>query len=504
MLHSIDSSDSTQTQHPRSYLISTTFHLPSASQIFRSFKAMVQNPPSKDDFVIPLLSPHYNTFLLHTPLSTPLNALTPMQHETLPFDHHSVVPFHPDELRAVRNLYRTSASFASQNKAQPSTALLPRASPDEDTRRAWKLHRVVAGHTGIIHCIAADPNNVGIDLSSDSNFQEMSSGNLFYTAGADCTIKCWEGLMGSCQLTLTGHTAGIHALATSSAYPYIFSAGEDRDIRIWDLQGGGQQSADGPVSAAKLSGSVNQTVAKLHGSLGCVEALKAHPRVPYLLVSGGSDGAVRVWDIRCNQCVQAFFGHEGTVETICVQPTEPQILTGGSDGTVRLWDLTAGKCGSTAPSKQSAFKYHSRGVRASFLHPTEFVYTSLSSDSTRFWQLPDGKHLRQQSGFTLPRTSSMDSLYGASLSESGAFYVTGHASGAVRFHDWHSGQCYLELFEQSTADIERRIAAGGPSGADSFDVQQQGVLATALNARDNLLLTGLRDKTIHLYINQEM
>ena len=426
---------------------------------------------------------------------------------SLPFDYRTIVPYHPEELRARRNLYFVhrslpAAPVAPESASNTSGALIAQQNTAMEPRKAWKLQRVISGHTAIVRCIAADPNNTGIDFSSDANFQATANSNLFYTAGADCTIKCWEGLLGSCQLTLTGHTAGIHALATSTAYPYLFSAGEDRDIRIWDLQGGRDRDADGPVHASKLAGNVNQTVAKLHGSLGCVNALATHPHVPYLLVSGGSDGAVRVWDIRCSQCVFTFFGHEGTVETICAQPTEPQIISGGSDGTVRFWDLTAGR--GTEENRQNAMKYHAKGVRSAFLHPSEYVYTSLSSDSTRFWKLPEGTHLRQASGYTLPKSAATDSLNCAGLASSGDFYVTGHASGALRFHDWATSECYLEKREQSVADIERKASSGNLSKAASFDEQQRGVLAMALNKRDNLLLTALRDKTIHLYINPEM
>ncbi|KNH07362.1 hypothetical protein XU18_1894 [Perkinsela sp. CCAP 1560/4] len=427
------------------------------------------------------------------------------------FDYTTAVPFHPDEIRKYRNLYYTESW---QNARQPPTrpnpvnsgALIRQNTPN-DPRSGWKLHRVISGHRGIVHSIAVDPHNAGIDLSSDTNYQSNSSGNLFYTASADCTIKCWDGLMGSCHLTLTGHTAGVRCLATSSEYPYIFSAGEDRDIRVWDLQGSVQRESDGTVRASKLLGTANQTIAKLHGSLGCVYALSAHPRVPFLLASGGSDGAVRVWDIRCNRCVFSFFGHKGTVETICTQPTEPQFISGGSDGTVHTWNLTAGKEDTTGKDRpmHGAYKYHSKSIRASFVHPTEHVFTSVSTDRIQMWKLPSFEGLRSLSGTSRSEIPTLlgETVNAACVANGGEFFVTGHATGALRFHDWKSGGCYLERREQSVSDMQLRLEAREKTSQSSFSEQQRGVLAAVLNKQDNLLLSALRDKTIHLYINPE-
>uniref|UniRef100_A0A7S4KYH6 Guanine nucleotide-binding protein subunit beta-like protein n=1 Tax=Paramoeba aestuarina TaxID=180227 RepID=A0A7S4KYH6_9EUKA len=336
------------------------------------------------------------------------------------------------------------------------------------------------------------------------NFQSNSTGNLFYTGSADCTIKCWDGFMGSVICSLTGHTGEIKTIVTMKDVAYIASGGSDRDIRIWDLQGSASSRADESVSASKLSGSVNQTIAKLHGSLGCVHSLCSHPRIPHILCSGGADQCIRLWDIRTNRCVLNFFGHKGTVETICMQGMEPQILSGSSDGAVHAWNITAGKEDPSGKTPPKALKYHSKSVRASFLHPKEYLYMSLSSDSYQYWNLPSlnaWKRIHPHQVSTL-RSFHGDSLNAACLSESGRFFVTGHASGTLRFLDWQSGMCYLEKHERSTSETQLRLENGGVQGS-SFSEQQRGIVATVLNKGDNMLFTSLRDKTIHLYINTD-
>lgn len=47
--------------------------------------------------------------------------------------------------------------------------------------------------------------------------------------------KIWDVATGKLQLTLTGHTGQIRGLATSSRHTYMYSAGDDREVKCWDL-----------------------------------------------------------------------------------------------------------------------------------------------------------------------------------------------------------------------------------------------------------------------------
>jgi WD40 repeat protein len=68
---------------------------------------------------------------------------------------------------------------------------------------------------------------------------------------------------------------------------------------------------------------------------GCWEG---HP----VVVCGGSDGMVRVWDLaRGSRVGGPFVGHRGWVSAVAVAQLEgrPVVVSGGNDGTVRVWDL---------------------------------------------------------------------------------------------------------------------------------------------------------------------
>lgn len=48
--------------------------------------------------------------------------------------------------------------------------------------------------------------------------------------------QLWELASGRLKLTLTGHISTVRALVVSPRQPYLFSAGEDKQVKCWDLE----------------------------------------------------------------------------------------------------------------------------------------------------------------------------------------------------------------------------------------------------------------------------
>ena len=59
-----------------------------------------------------------------------------------------------------------------------------------------------------------------------------------------------------------------------------------------------------------------------------------------ILVTGGSDGSVRVWSLSSYQAIHRLAAHDNSVTSLQFDKT--RIVSGGSDGRVKVWDLKHG------------------------------------------------------------------------------------------------------------------------------------------------------------------
>jgi F-box and WD-40 domain protein CDC4 len=79
----------------------------------------------------------------------------------------------------------------------------------------------------------------------------------------------------------------------------------------------------------------------------CLAALQGHTSLVGqlqmrgdTLVTGGSDGGVRVWSLTKYQAIHRLAAHDNSVTSL--QFDDTRIVSGGSDGRVKVWDLKTG------------------------------------------------------------------------------------------------------------------------------------------------------------------
>jgi len=58
----------------------------------------------------------------------------------------------------------------------------------------------------------------------------------FLTGSADRIIKIFDLATGTLKLSLTGHISAVRGVIVSPRHPFLFSCGEDKQVKCWDLE----------------------------------------------------------------------------------------------------------------------------------------------------------------------------------------------------------------------------------------------------------------------------
>lgn len=190
----------------------------------------------------------------------------------------------------------------------------------DTTLRVWDLPSgtctsVLMGHQASVRCLEIH-------------------GDLIVSGSYDTTAKIWSISTGQCLRTLQGHFSQIYAIAFDGQR--IATGSLDTSVRIWNPHDGygplGQLSFKPPANV-----SLRTCQAILQGHTSLVGQLQMRAST---LVTGGSDGSVRVWSLASYTPIHRLAAHDNSVTSL--QFDDSRIVSGGSDGRVKIWDLNSG------------------------------------------------------------------------------------------------------------------------------------------------------------------
>jgi RNA polymerase sigma factor (sigma-70 family) len=145
---------------------------------------------------------------------------------------------------------------------------------------------------------------------------------------------------------LNGHTVGVNGLAFSADSKLLLSAGLDRVVKLWDLEGQKEpKEFRGPTDrVVKTWKHVEgrEEPKELPGHTGMIFSV-AFFRHRQAFVSCSNDGKAIIWDIKTGKPKFILQGHQFPVETVAVSPDDKLVATASWDNTIKLWDADTGK-----------------------------------------------------------------------------------------------------------------------------------------------------------------
>lgn len=182
-----------------------------------------------------------------------------------------------------------------------------------------------------------------------------------------------------------------------------------------------------------------------------------------VLVSGGLDDTVRVWNLVTGNALYILKGHNKGVNAIAISPNGKTVTSGSDDYTLRTWNLQNG-------SLMRTLTGHSRNINAVILSPDGQIIASGGQDRTvRLWQMGTGNSLR-----TLLGVGSM--IKSLAISPDGKVLITGGFDNKIK------------LWRLQTGD-QLNTLSGHISAVNALAVSPDG----------QLLASGSKDKTIKLW-----
>jgi NB-ARC domain/WD domain, G-beta repeat/APAF-1 helical domain len=194
------------------------------------------------------------------------------------------------------------------------------------------------------------------------------------------------------------YTGWVFSVAITPDGARAVSGGDDGAVRVWDLAAGREQ-------------------ATLTGHTRPVWSVAITPDGTRA-VSGSSDGTVRVWDLAAGREQATLTGHTRPVWSVAITPDGTRAVSGGDDGTVRVWDLAAGR-------EQAALTGRDRPVFSVAITPDGARAVSGAGNDLQVWDLSAAKARATLTGHT-------GEVWSVAITPDGTCAVSGSSDGSIR------------------------------------------------------------------------
>ncbi|ODM16157.1 hypothetical protein SI65_08591 [Aspergillus cristatus] len=282
-----------------------------------------------------------------------------------------------------------SQPLQTNSKARSFNGLRERSSLSDPSR---DLSRTLSGNWPVTSLSSSTPSRKRRPrpASYRSHFKQKYMVESAWNKGGKCTQHVTPDL---------GVVTTLHLTPK-----YIIFAMDNAKIHVYDTNGNNHRTLQGHV-------------------------MGVWTMVPWddILVSGGCDREVRVWNMATGESLHLLRGHTSTVR--CLQMSDAKTAISGSrDSTLRIWDLATGTC-------RNVLVGHQASVRCLAIHGDTVV--SGSYDTTaRIWSISEGRCQRTLSGH-------FSQIY--AIAFDGKRIATGSLDTSVRVWDPHTGQCHAIL-----------------------------------------------------------
>lgn len=314
------------------------------------------------------------------------------------------------------------------------------------TLRVWDLRRaeIVRDFTG--HNVSGTRGVVAVYGPGD---------RTILSGGFDGTLRLWDTESGLTMQEMLGHEGQINGVDLSDDGSLAVSGGADERVIVWDVASGAAlftlEPGNGTINRVRFLPESTQFViggerggpslwdaadgqrVRTFTAIPCPQADDNAPTVTTintlvlstdgsLLLTGGADECVTVWDTASGDPVKRFPRLGVEVRAVAISADNTQVAIGGINGPITLWRMDQDQ-------SVASFTGHNRAVVGMAFSPDGSSLLSASADATvRLWDMASGFEVRR---YTLASDDPV-SFQSLEFSEFADTILTGLTDSTVR------------------------------------------------------------------------
>ena len=239
----------------------------------------------------------------------------------------------------------------------------------------------------------------------------------------------------------TGHEGPIYSVAYSPDGNEVATASYDKRVLLWN-------PVDVPafdLDSLLLKKNVDVPQRELTGHSAPVQSV-IYSKDGKLLISGGRDNAVKVWDVKNGKPVKTFRGHHSAVRSVDISPDGRQVISGAKDDSIILWNVNEYE-ELRILNGQELVGHEDAVLGAKFSKDGKTILTAGRDRTARLWDTESGKSIR-----TFEEGHDFLTSNGVFL-DRGRVLATSAADNSVRLWSVENGTQMLRIPDTGRAAI---------------------------------------------------
>lgn len=228
----------------------------------------------------------------------------------------------------------------------------------------------LVGHSGTVYSTSFSPDNMYLVSGSEDKTVKLWSmdthtalvnykghnhpvwdvkfsplGHYFASASHDQTARLWACDHIYPLRIFAGHTNDVDTVSFHPNGCYVFTGSSDKTCRMWDV-------------------STGDSVRLFLGHTAPVLSTQVSPDGRWL-ATGSEDGVICLWDIGTGKRIKQMRGHgKNAVHSLSFNKEGNVLISGGADHSVRVWDVKHGTT-EQGPEPEQPFNAHVGDITAS-------------------------------------------------------------------------------------------------------------------------------------------